>query len=333
VNVLSNLIMAGMSGSAVADATGLGVVEIRAMQNQGYTARFAAAITAASATIGPIFPPSIPMVIYGGIANVSVGKLFLGGAVPGILMAGFLMVAISVLAKRRGFPRDRKASWGELGRSFRESSLALVLPVIIMGGIIGGIFTPTEAAGVAAAYALILGLFVYKSLSFRSLPRIFRTTAVNTAVVMLIIAATAPFRWIVAAEKIPEAIFELLTGVTSSPWVLLLILNLVFLALGCVMETTAIIILSVPILTPLIAAFQIDPVHFGVVFILNLLLGLLTPPVGMCMFVVCSIAKISVEEFFRESLPFFAALLAVLFLITYVPGFVTWLPNLVFSRF
>ena len=333
VNVLSNLIMAGMSGSAVADATGLGAVEIPAMQKQGYTAKFAAAITAASATIGPIFPPSIPMVIFGGLGNVSVGKLFLGGAVPALFMAGFLMVTISVLARRRGLPRDRKASWAEFGRCLRESASALVLPAIIIGGIIGGIFTPTEAAGVAAVYALFLGLFVYRTLSLRMLPRIFATTAMSTAVVMLIIAATSPLRWVIAAERIPDAIFRLLSNVTSSPAVLLLILNIIFLILGCVMETTAIIVLSTPILMPLIAAFHIDPVHFGVVFVLNLMIGLLTPPVGMCMFVVCAIAKISVEDFVKESIPFFIALLAVLFLITYVPSLVTWLPNLIFSRF
>jgi C4-dicarboxylate transporter DctM subunit len=333
VNVLSNLIMAGMSGSAVADATGLGTVQIPAMQKQGYTPKFAAAITAASATIGPIFPPSIPMVIFGGIANVSVGKLFLGGAVPALFMAAFLMIAISILAKQRGLPRDKKASWWEFWASFRESALTLVLPAIIIGGIIGGIFTPTEAAGVAAVYALFLGLFIYRTLTIRLLPRIFAQTAMSTAVVMLIIAATSPLRWVIAAERIPDAIFRLLSNVTSSPAILLLILNIIFLILGCVMETTAIIILSTPILIPLIKAFHIDPVHFGVVFVLNLMIGLLTPPVGMCMFVVCAIAKISVEDFFKESIPFFIALLAVLFLITYVPALVTWLPNLVFSYF
>jgi tripartite ATP-independent transporter DctM subunit len=333
VNVVSNLIMAGMSGSAVADATGLGAVQIPAMQKQGYTAKFAAAITAASATIGPIFPPSIPMVIFGGMANVSVGKLFLGGAVPALFMAAFLMVAISILARRRDLPRDQKATWGEFGQSFRESATALVLPVIIMGGIIGGIFTPTEAAGVAAVYALILGLFIYRTLTVRMLPRLFAQTAMNTAVVMLIIAATSPLRWVIAAEQIPDAIFRLLSNVTSSPVVLLLILNVAFLVLGCVMETTAIIVLSTPILIPLIKAFHIDPVHFGVLFVLNLMIGLLTPPVGMCMFVVCAIAKISVEDYIKESIPFFIALLAVLGLITYVPALVTWLPNLLFSYF
>jgi len=333
VNVLSNLIMAGMSGSAVADATGLGAVQIPAMQKQGYTPRFAAAITAASATIGPIFPPSIPMVIFGGLANVSIGKLFLGGAVPALFMAAFLMVAISLIAQRRQLPRDQKATWGEFGQSFKDSALALGLPVIILGGIIGGIFTPTEAAGVAAVYALVLGLFVYRTLTVGMLPRIFAQTAMSTAVVMVIIAATNPLRWVIAAEQIPDAIFRLLNTVTQSPAVLLLILNVTFLMLGCVMETTAIIVLSTPILIPLIKAFHIDPVHFGVVFVLNLMIGLLTPPVGMCMFVVCAIAKISVEDFVRESIPFFLALLGVLFLITYVPALVTWLPNLVFSYF
>jgi C4-dicarboxylate transporter DctM subunit len=333
VNVLSNLIMAGMSGSAVADATGLGAVEIPAMQKQGYTPKFAAAITAASATIGPIFPPSIPMVIFGGLANVSVGKLFLGGAIPALFMAAFLMIAISIIAKRRGLPRDKKATWGEFGQSFKESWTALVLPGIIMGGIIGGFVTPTEAAGVAALYALFLGLFVYRTLTLCMLPRIFAHTAMSTAVVMIIIAATNPLRWVIAAEQIPDAIFRLLSTVTQSPAVMLLILNIVFLILGCIMETTAIIVLSTPILIPLIKAFHIDPVHFGVVFVLNLMIGLLTPPVGMCMFVVCAIAKISVEEFVKESIPFFIALLAVLGLITYVPPLVTWLPNLIFSYF
>ena len=333
VNVIGSLIFSGMSGSAVADSSGLGTIEIKAMKDQGYDPGFSAAITAASSTIGPIFPPSIPMVVFGGLANVSIGKLFLGGVIPGLMMALYLMVAIVLISRRRNYPKDKRASRGELAASFKESFLALLMPVIVLGGILGGIFTPTEAAAVASFYALVLGIFVYRSLSLKALPRIFANVAVNTAVVMLIIAATSPFKWIIAFEKVPEAIYLALSQVTSSPIILLLILNLAFLGLGCIMENTAIIILSVPILLPIIKHFGLDPVHFGVVMILNLMIGLITPPIGLCLFTTSTIAQISMETLLKEIKIFFFALIAVLLTITYFPEFVVWLPNWMLGKF
>ena len=333
VNVVASLIFAGMSGSAVADSSGLGIIEIKAMTDNGYDADFSAAITAASSTIGPIFPPSIPMVIYGGLANVSIGRLFLGGAIPGLLMAFYLMLVIYIVATRRNYPREKRASLKEFVSSFLDSFLALLMPVIILGGILGGFFTPTEAASVAVVYSLFLGFVVYKTLTVRSLFSILGQVALNTAVVLIIIAATAPFKWIIAFERIPDAIYSFLTQFTENPMVLLFILNIAFLALGCVMENTAIIILSVPILLPVIAKFGIDPVHFGVVMILNLMIGLITPPVGLCLFTTSSIAKISMERIVKAVIPFLIALLAVLFTITYFPSLVLWLPNLLMRRF
>ena len=248
-------------------------------------------------------------------------------------MALYLMVAIVLISRRRNYPRDKRATRGEFVASFKDAFLALLMPVIVLGGILGGIFTPTEAAAVASIYALILGIFVYRTLSLKALPRIFATVAVNTAVVMLIIAATSPFKWIIAFEKVPEAIYLALSQVTSSPIILLLILNLAFLGLGCIMENTAIIILSVPILLPIIKHFGLDPVHFGVVMILNLMIGLITPPIGLCLFTTCTIAQISMETLLKEIKIFFLALIAVLLTITYFPEFVVWLPNWILGKF
>lgn len=327
VNILASLVFSGMSGSAVADSSGLGMIEIKAMKDQGYDGPFSAAVTAASSTIGPIFPPSIPLLLFGGLANVSVARLFLGGMLPAILMTIAMMILVSIIAKRRNYPKDQIASPRELLMSFKDAILALFMPGIILGGILLGIFTATEAAAVASGYALFLGFFVYKTLHIRSLPKIFGEVAASTAIVMLIIAATTPFRWIIAFERIPEAIYLFLSQLTQSPVVLLLILNVVFLLLGCVMENTAIIILSVPILMPVIVNFGIDPVHFGVMMILNLMIGLITPPVGLCLFTTCSIAEVSLSQVIKEVRSFFLVLVLVLITITLVPNFVLWLPN------
>jgi tripartite ATP-independent transporter DctM subunit len=333
VNVLASLIFAGMSGSAMADTGGLGMIEIKMMKDQGYDVDFAAAITASSATIGPIFPPSIPMLIFGGLAGVSIAKLFAAGIVPALVMCLFLMVTIFFVAKKRHYPQDQRASFKEILISFRESFLALLLPVIILGGIGFGFFTPTEAAAVATFYALFLGFVVYKTMRIKSLLAILGQTALNTAIVMIIIAATGPFKWLIAFQKVPDLLYTGLTHFTSSPEILLLILNLVFLGIGCIMENTAVIILSTPILMPIVTHFGIDPVHFGVVMILNLMIGLVTPPVGISMFTVCAITKLPLERFIKANRGFFLALIGALIVITYVPSIVTWLPNLFFKRF
>jgi C4-dicarboxylate transporter DctM subunit len=274
------------------------------------------------------------MVIFGGLANVSIGKLFLAGMVPGVMMALYLMATVYIISQKRGYPKDQKgASLKELWASFKGAFLSLLMPIIVLGGILSGIFTATEAAGVAALYAMFLGFVVERKLSLRQLPDIFADVAVKTAVVMVIIAATAPLKWIVAFEQIPQAIYDALTQITSSPWVLLLILNIVFLILGAIMENTAAIILSVPILMPVITEFGIDPIHFGIVMILNLMIGLITPPVGLCLYTTCAIAGLSIEELLKEIWAFFIALLAVLFTVTYFPDLFLWLPNLLMAKF
>jgi tripartite ATP-independent transporter DctM subunit len=328
VNVIGSMIFAGMSGSAVADAAGLGVIEIRAMVKEGYTARYAATISAVSATIGPIIPPSIPFVIYGSLANVSVGALFLAGIVPGLLMGLGLMAAIAIAAERLDLPRSaglpplREA----LGTVLRAAP-ALALPPLILAVIFTGIATPTEAAVVAAALAFVLGRFVYRELSLAGLLDTIWDAGRQTAQVMLIIAMSAPFGWVLIQQQVPNAILKSLMALSSEPWVILLIVNLVLLLLGMFLEAIAILIIAYPILAPVMAAIGVDPVHFGVIMVLNLMIGLVTPPVGLCLYVVSGIARVPITDIVRELTPYLLALLAVLGLVTYVPAVSTWLPN------
>jgi tripartite ATP-independent transporter DctM subunit len=331
VTVVTNMIMAGMSGSAVADCTGTGSILIPAMVRDRYSPAFAAAVTATAATIGPIIPPSIPMVIYAAIVNISVARMFIGGFIPGVLMGFILMGIAYVVSRRRGYPREPRASWRIFVASFKDSFLALLMPIIVLGGILLGVFTPTEAAVVAALYAFILGAFIYGELKPRQLLAVAQEVIVGTASVMLIVGAAAPFGWLLAAERAPQnlaAAFAFL----KEPWQLLLALNILLLILGCFMEAVSILIILSPVLAPIVAGAGINDTHFGVVLILNLMIGTVTPPVGMLMYIVCRIADISIIEFAREAFWPTIGLIAVLFLITYVPSLVTWLPNLVLSR-
>jgi tripartite ATP-independent transporter DctM subunit len=328
VNVLGSMIFAGMSGSAVADAAGLGVIEIRAMVREGYTPRYAATISAVSATIGPIIPPSIPFVIYGSLANVSVGALFLAGVVPGVLVGVGLMIAIAIEARRRDLPRS--AGWPSVAialRTIARAAPALALPPLILVVILAGIATPTEAAVVAAALAFVLGRFVYRELSMGDLWRTLWETGRQTAQVMLIIAMAAPFGWVLIQQQVPNAILKSLLGLSSEPWVILLIVNVALLVLGMFLETIAVMIIAYPILAPVMAAIGVDPVHFGVILVLNMMIGLVTPPVGLCLYVVAGIAKVPIAEIARELGPYLVALIGVLALVTYVPAVSTWLPN------
>jgi tripartite ATP-independent transporter DctM subunit len=329
VTVVANMIMAGMSGSATADAAGTGSFLIPAMEKGGYPRDYAAAVVGAASTIGPIIPPSIPFVIYGAMTGVSVGRLFLGGAVPGVVMGICLMVACYVIARRRGYSKGKRANLSELAGSFRRASLALMLPVIILGGILGGIFTPTEAAVVAVIYALVLGLFVYRELKFSDLPKILLQVGINTAVVMFIVACSTAMGWILAREQAGQAMTRAMLDISVSPWVILLLVNIIVLALGCVLEVFVIMVLLIPIVVPLMKTIGVDLVHFGVLFTLNLMIGLLTPPVGMVMYVVCQISQISIADFARQVWPFLAALLFALMCVTYIPSLVLWLPRLV----
>ena len=328
VNVIGSMIFAGMSGSAVADAAGLGVIEIRAMVKEGYTARYAATISAVSATIGPIIPPSIPFVIYGSLANVSVGALFLAGIVPGLLMGLGLMAAIAIAAERLDLPRSAGLPpLREALRTVLRAAPALALPPLILTVIFSGIATPTEAAVVAALAAFVLGRFVYRELSFGGLLDTLWETGRQTAQVMLIVAMSAPFGWVLIQQQVPDAILKSLMTLSNEPWVILLIVNLVLLLLGMFLEAIAILIITYPILAPVMAAIGVDPVHFGVIIVLNLMIGLVTPPVGLCLYVVAGIAKVPISDIVRELAPYLLALLAVLAVVTYVPAISTWLPN------
>ncbi len=328
VNVVGSMIFAGMSGSAVADAAGLGMVEIQAMLKAGYDRRFSAAVTAASSTIGPIIPPSIPFVIFGSMTGTSVGRLFLGGFLPGLVMGLALMITVYIVAEQRGYPRERRATLRELLDSSLDGAAALGAPVIIIGGILAGIFTPTEAAVVACLYALILGLVVYREIRVADLPRIFWETLEHTIRVMFIISAASLFGWLLIQQRIPTTIVEGLMTLTGQPWIILLIINGILLILGCFMEGIAIMLLTIPVFMPLVARVGVDPVHFGVLMTLNLMIGLLTPPVGMCLYAVSSISQVPLWPLARELWPYIAALLVSLALITYIPGLVLWIPNL-----
>jgi tripartite ATP-independent transporter DctM subunit len=328
VNVIASMIFAGMSGSAVADAAGLGVVEIRAMTRAGYQKRFAAAITAVSSTIGPIIPPSIPFVIYGSLTNVSVGDLFLAGIIPGLLMGLALMGVVSIVAWRRDLPRmAAHPPLGETLRAIGRSVPALGMPIFIVGGILTGWFTPTEAAVAASVYAMVLGVAVYRELRWTDLPGVLWESAKQTVQVMFIIAAASPFGWVLIQQQIPNAVIDAVLHVSTTPWVILLMVNLVLLVLGMFIEGIAIMIITFPIFLPLIQQIQIDPTHFGVIVVMNLMIGLVTPPVGMALYAVSAISDVSMGDLFAEMWPYVVALIAVLLLVTYSPDVVMLLPR------
>jgi C4-dicarboxylate transporter, DctM subunit len=331
VNIVGSMIFAGMSGSALADAMGLGAIEIKAMTDAGYEKRFSAAVSAASSTIGPVIPPSIPLVIFGSMTGVSIGALFLGGVIPGLMMGAAMMVTVAIIAKRRNYPSEPRSTLANAFMRLGRGLPALATPAIIMGGILTGWFTPTEASVVACAYALFLGMAVYRELKLSDLPRILLETANQTAQVMFIVAAAGLFGWVLTYLRVPDALIAGLTAFSDNKWVVLTIINLILLALGCFMEGIAIMLLTIPIFLPIILKLGIDPVHFGVVMTLNLMIGLLTPPVGMVLYAMSSVAKVSIVELTRELIPFIISILVALVLITYVPGFVTWLPGLFFK--
>ena len=376
VNVVGSVIFAGMSGTAVADAGGLGTIEIKAMQDHGYPTEFAVGITAASATLGPIIPPSLPMVIYGVQANTSIGKLFAGGFLPGILMAIFMMVMVAYYAHVRKYGRDIAFSWGRMGRAFFEMGfvtaaavalyflwaadagslsgwvrfglplvaflvadkvfrfeafMALLTPVILIGGMASGLFTPTEAAVAAVAWALFLGFVWYRTLSWRMLVKVSMETIETTAVVLFIVASASIFAWVLTTTRVTDAIGAWVLSISDNPLVFLLLANLFLLFVGCFLETIAAITILVPVFMPIIAKLGIDPVHFGLVMVLNLMIGLLTPPVGMVLFVLQKVARISFEATVKAVLPWLAPLLVTLAIITYVPQTVLWLPSIFYK--
>lgn len=329
VNIGGSVIFAGMSGTAVADAGGLGTIEIKAMKDHGYDLDFAVGVTAASSTIGPIIPPSLPMVIYGVMANASIGQLFAAGFVPGLLMAAALMVMVAWYARVRNYPRDASFSWRVLWFAFWRALPALFTPAIIIGGMTFGLFTPTEAAIAACVWALLLGLF-YRTLDLRRLIRVSFDTIETTAVVLLIVAGASIFAWILTSTRITEHFAAVVLGATDQAWLVLILINLILLVVGCFLETIAAITILVPVFLPIIEKLGIDPVHFGVVMVLNLMIGLLTPPVGMVLYVLSRVSGLPFERCVAATGPFLIPLVFVLVLITFIPWLTLWLPTLAY---
>jgi TRAP-type C4-dicarboxylate transport system permease large subunit len=369
VNVVGSMIFSGMSGTAIADAAGLGTIEIKAMNDHGYPVEFSVGVTAASATLGPIIPPSLPFVIYGMMANVSIGQLFLGGVIPGIVMSILMMLTVAYFAHTRGYGSDTPFSWPRLGKASLEivmvlafpfaiwammeagisanwsvgvsfvsllaldwifkfsAVMALMAPVILIGGMTMGWFTPTEAAVAAVVWALFLGLVRYRSLSWRMLVKASMDTIETTSTVLLIVASASIFSWLLTVTHVAEWIANAILSLTSTPWVFLLLANLLMLFVGCFLETTAAILILVPILMPIVLKLGIDPVHFGLIMVLNLMIGLLHPPLGMVLFVLARVAKLSVERTTIAIIPWLIPLLVSLVLITYVPEITLWLPR------
>jgi TRAP-type C4-dicarboxylate transport system permease large subunit len=373
VNVVGSVVFSGMSGTAVADAGGLGTIEIKAMKDHGYPVEFAVGITAASSTLGPIIPPSLPMVIYGVQANASIGKLFAAGFLPGAIMALFMMGMVAYYAHVRKYGADIAFSWGRMGRAFAElgtlivtagvlyvlwgndelgglykfglpllavlaidrllkfeAYMALMTPVILIGGMASGLFTPTEAAVAAVAWALFLGFVWYRTLTFRMLVKISMETIETTAAVLFIVAAASIFAWVLTTTQVTEAIAQWVLSITDDKWVFLLLVNVFLLFVGCFMETIAAITILVPVLLPIAIKLGIDPVHFGLVMVLNLMMGLLTPPVGMVLFVLAKVSRLGFEETVKAVLPWMVPLFATLIIITFVPDLVLWLPRLLY---
>src|SRR5918993_4085003 len=296
VNILGSVIFAGMSGTAIADAAGLGTIEIKAMQDHGYTTEFAVGVTAASATLGPIIPPSLPFVIYGMMANVSIGALFLGGLIPGVVMTLFMMIYVSYCARRYGMGRDQSFRWDVLFKTFIAALPALMTPVIIVGGMTFGLFTPTEAAIAACTWALMLGIFLYRSLSLKQFYKVTMDTIETTAGVLLIVAAASLFGWVLTTTRLTEAGAEALLQLTDNKYIILLLINVLLLIVGCFLEPIASISILVPVLMPIILKVGTPPVFLGVVMPLILMIGVLPPPLGMVLFVLSRIAKLSIER-------------------------------------
>jgi tripartite ATP-independent transporter DctM subunit len=330
VNIGASIIFAGMSGAAVADAGGLGTIEIKAMRDAGYDDDFSVGITAASSTIGPIIPPSLPLVIYGVMASASIGELFAAGFIPGLLMGLSLMIMVTLYARKRKYPRDARFSLNRLWVSFKQAFLPLQTPTIIIGGILSGIFTPTESAIAAVVYALILGLFVYRSLTWRHILRVSMDTIETSAAILMIVASATIFAWILIDQQVAVILGDALLGFSQNKTVILIIIMMVVLLIGCFMETIAAITILVPVLLPIAEKVGIDPVHLGIIVILNLMLGLLTPPVGMVLYVLSKVSGVKFEQCVIATAPFIVPLLVVLAMITFFPDIAMWLPNIAY---
>ncbi len=332
INIVSSMFFAGITGSAASDTSSVGAILIPAMIEKGYEKDFSVAVTATSSTIGVMIPPSIPMVIYGVSSGASIGKLFLGGFVPGVLVGLAQMLITFFIARKRNYPVETKITLRESVLIVLKGIPALMTIIIIIGGIVSGVFTPTEAAGVAALYSFLLGTLYYRELKIRHIPAIILEVATTTGMVALMIATASALGWLFANQGVPARIGAALLSVTQNPLIIMLLINLLLLFVGTWLDLSPAVIIFTPILLPIVQQLGIDPVHFGVIMVVNLAIGLFTPPVGVCLFVSCGIAGISISETIRAFIPFFVAMLAVLFLITYIPALVMYLPNLLMPQ-
>ena len=331
VSVVSSMIFSGMSGSAVADAAGLGQIQHKAMVDNGYPPALSASIVASSSTIGPVIPPSIPFVLYGALTGVSVARLFMAGFIPGVLMGLAMMAAIAFMAKPRGLPRSPRASFGEVLVSFREAVLPLLAPVIIIGGIFSGLFTPTEASVVACIYAAILG-FIYKDLKLKDLPEILWKSITQSTALLFIMAAASFFGWLTLYQKIPDSIIGNLASISISGTGVIWMIIIIDLILGCFLEGNSIFLITIPVFLPIMARYGLDLINLGVVMTLLIMIGNLTPPVGMCLFAVSSFSKVGIMELAKECWPYIVGILLVTILIAFVPEIATYLPNLLMGK-
>jgi len=328
VNILTSLIFSGMSGSAVSDAAGVGkVVTDMMIKENRYPPGYAGALTAATAVVGPIFPPSIPMVFYALVSSASIGALFLGGVVPALIIVTFQMVAAYVVARRRGFPVEVAIPLRQLPLIVFRAFPALMMPVILLGGIYTGAFTPTEAAAVSAFYALLLAVFAYRTLSFKSFAAVVYSTVKTTAVVTVVLCGAFAFNYVIAIERIPQMVFAFFSYYELEAWLFLLLLNILFLVLGCLLDVSTIQLVIVPLFIPTAMALGIDLVHLGVVLVLNMMIGLITPPMGVLLFIIKALNGIRMSDMIKELWPHLLLLIIVLFMITYIPDLVLWLPR------
>ncbi|XHO97237.1 TRAP transporter large permease [Azospirillum sp. A26] len=329
-NVTGSMVFAGISGTAVAETASIGAVMIPAMRKSGYDAPFAAAVTAAASTVGPIIPPSVPMIIVGTLTGLSVGKMFMAGAIPGLLLGIGMMLTVWILARARNYPREPWQGFGALVRASRGAFWALLMTAIILFGIVGGYFTPTEASIVAALYAFVIGLFVYKGFKLRQLPGILLESAIGAGGLILLVGLANVFGWILTSEQIPQAIASSMLALTTNKYLIILLINILLLIVGTFMETIAALIILFPPLLAVATQVGIDPIHFATFAVLNLMIGLTTPPVGVCLFVAANIAKISLGAITKAIWPFLLCNILILFLVSYIPALSLWLPSLLF---
>ncbi|CDQ18482.1 TRAP transporter, DctM subunit [Halobacillus karajensis] len=327
-NVGSSMGFAGISGTALADTASIGSVMIPAMKKEGYDSSFSVAVTSSSSTIGPIIPPSLPMIILGTLATVSIGDLFLAGTIPGILLGVSLMVLTYIISKKKKYPKGQRQPFSVVVQSFSGAFWALMMTLVILFGILSGYFTPTEASIVAVVYALIVGLFVYRDLKLKMIPKIFLDSMVTTAGIMILVGFANLFGWILVSEQIPQLVADTILAISENPIVVILLLNLLLLFVGTFMETIAALVILFPVLLPVATQIGMDPVHFGVLMVLNLMIGLSTPPVGVCLFVASSIGKVSIGRASKALLPFLGVSLLVLLLVSFVPQLTLFLPGL-----